>query len=170
MDLPWGRSSEDQTDIAIARSVLDEDHYSLQGVKDRIIEYLAVRNLLAIRDANEKTDSQSKVSAATGVILCFAGPPGVGKTSLGQSIARAMGREFTRMSPWLVSEMKLKSGVTDGLTLAPCRENHPGNQTRRHPQPGLYARRGRQNRHGLAVGGDILFIEATRMEGNGKLR
>ena len=98
LDLPWGRSSEEQTDIGMARRVLDEDHYGLRDVKDRIVEYLAVRNLLAIRDLNEKTDSQSKVSAATGVILCFAGPPGVGKTSLGQSIARAMGREFTRMS------------------------------------------------------------------------
>ena len=98
LDLPWGRSSEEQTDIGMARRVLDKDHYGLRDVKDRIVEYLAVRNLLAIRDANEKTDSQSKVSAATGVILCFAGPPGVGKTSLGQSIARAMGREFTRMS------------------------------------------------------------------------
>ena len=98
LDLPWGRSSEEQTDIGIARSVLDKDHYGLMGVKDRIVEYLAVRNLLALRDVNEKTDSQSNVSAATGVILCFAGPPGVGKTSLGQSIARAMGREFTRMS------------------------------------------------------------------------
>ena len=98
LDLPWGLSSEEQTDIGIARSVLDKDHYGLQGVKDRIVEYLAVRNLLAIRDVNEKTESQSNVSAATGVILCFAGPPGVGKTSLGQSIARAMGREFTRMS------------------------------------------------------------------------
>jgi ATP-dependent Lon protease len=98
LDLPWGRFSEEQTDIGMARRVLDEDHYGLRDVKDRIVEYLAVRNLLAIRDANEKTDSQSKVSAATGVILCFAGPPGVGKTSLGQSIARAMGREFTRMS------------------------------------------------------------------------
>jgi ATP-dependent Lon protease len=98
LDLPWGRCSEEQTDIGMARRVLDKDHYGLRDVKDRIVEYLAVRNLLAIRDANEKTDSQSKVSAATGVILCFAGPPGVGKTSLGQSIARAMGREFTRMS------------------------------------------------------------------------
>jgi ATP-dependent Lon protease len=98
LDLPWGRSSEEQTDIGMARRVLDEDHYGLRDVKDRIVEYLAVRNLLAIRDANQKSDSQSKDSAATGVILCFAGPPGVGKTSLGQSIARAMGREFTRMS------------------------------------------------------------------------
>ena len=98
LDIPWNRASDDQTDINAARNVLDEDHYSLQEVKDRIIEYLAVRNLLAIRDANKNTDSRSQTKAATGVILCFAGPPGVGKTSLGQSIARAMGREFTRMS------------------------------------------------------------------------
>ncbi len=98
IDLPWNRTSEDQSDIGIARKVLDEDHYGLQGVKDRIIEYLAVRNLLAIRDVNKNNDLPSNTSTATGVILCFAGPPGVGKTSLGQSIARAMGREFTRMS------------------------------------------------------------------------
>jgi ATP-dependent Lon protease len=98
LDLPWNRSSEDQTDIRMARNVLDEDHYGLRDIKDRIIEYLAVRNLLAIRDADQKTDPQSKNTPATGVILCFAGPPGVGKTSLGQSIARSMGREFTRMS------------------------------------------------------------------------
>jgi ATP-dependent Lon protease len=95
LDLPWGRVSEDQTDIGMARSQLDEDHYGLQIVKERIVEYLAVRNLLAIRDAKMNDDLPS---TASGVILCFAGPPGVGKTSLGQSIARAMGREFTRMS------------------------------------------------------------------------
>ncbi len=68
-------------------------------LKDRIVEYLAVRNLLAIRDADKNADLPSnKPSTATGAILCFAGPPGVGKTSLGQSIARSMGREFTRMS------------------------------------------------------------------------
>ncbi|MBT8367223.1 MAG: endopeptidase La [Deltaproteobacteria bacterium] len=97
LELPWNRSSEDQTDIGKARGILDKDHYGLQGVKDRIIEYLAVRNLLAIREVNKTNDLQPITSAA-GVILCFAGPPGVGKTSLGQSIARAMGREFTRMS------------------------------------------------------------------------
>jgi ATP-dependent Lon protease len=97
LELPWNRSSEDKTDIDNARDVLDNDHYGLQGVKDRIVEYLAVRNLLAIREVNKKKDLQTNNSAA-GVILCFAGPPGVGKTSLGQSIARAMGREFTRMS------------------------------------------------------------------------
>jgi ATP-dependent Lon protease len=97
LELPWNRSSEDQTDIGKARGVLDKDHYGLQDVKDRIIEFLAVRNLLAIREVNKKNDLQPNTSAA-GVILCFAGPPGVGKTSLGQSIARAMGRKFTRMS------------------------------------------------------------------------
>jgi ATP-dependent Lon protease len=69
LDMPWKRASEEQTDIDIARSILDEDHYGLQGVKDRIVEYLAVRNLLAIRDADKKPDSQSKTSAAAGVIL-----------------------------------------------------------------------------------------------------
>ena len=98
LDLPWNRFSEDQTDIGMARNVLDEDHYGLRDVKDRIVEYLAVRNLVAIRDASKKADPQSKTAAATGVIMCLAGPPGVGKTSLGQSVARAMGREFTRMS------------------------------------------------------------------------
>jgi len=98
LDLPWNQTSKDQTDIGAARNVLGEDHYGLQDVKDRIIEYLAVRNLLAIRDVNKDNDLPHGTSAATGVILCFAGPPGVGKTSLGQSIARAMGREFTRMS------------------------------------------------------------------------
>ena len=98
LDLPWRRSSDDQTDIGVARNVLDQDHYGLRDVKDRIVEYMAVRNLVAVREAGKNPDSHSKTAAATGVILCFAGPPGVGKTSLGQSIARAMGREFTRMS------------------------------------------------------------------------
>jgi len=99
LDLPWSRLSQDQENIAVARQILDEDHYGLHEAKERIIEYLAVRNLLKIRGSRKTSDnSAAPVSAATGVILCFAGPPGVGKTSLGQSIARAMGREFTRMS------------------------------------------------------------------------
>ena len=98
LDLPWNLSSEDQTDIGGARDILDEDHYGLREVKERVIEYLAVRNLLAIRDVNKTKGSGSVNAAATGAILCFAGPPGVGKTSLGNSIARAMGRQFTRMS------------------------------------------------------------------------
>jgi ATP-dependent Lon protease len=98
LDLPWNRSSEDQTDINGARRILDDDHYGLREVKERVIEYLAVRNLLAIREINRAKAPGSDGAPATGAILCFAGPPGVGKTSLGQSIARAMGRQFTRMS------------------------------------------------------------------------
>jgi len=83
VDVPWSKRTEDDLDIAHAREVLDADHYDLEKVKDRILEYLAVRSL--------NPDSH-------GPILCFVGPPGVGKTSLGQSIARALGREFQRIS------------------------------------------------------------------------
>ncbi len=81
--LPWRTYTEDNLDLTRAREVLDDDHYDIEQVKDRIIEYLAVARL--------KQD-------VAGPILCFVGPPGVGKTSLGQSIARALGRKFTRMS------------------------------------------------------------------------
>ena len=97
-ELPWNTMSDDETDIKAARKVLDADHYGLQEVKDRIVEFLSVRNLLNIRRTKSPSESTSSASSGIGVILCFAGPPGVGKTSLGQSIARAMGREFTRMS------------------------------------------------------------------------
>ncbi len=82
-ELPWDKSSEDKLDIAAARAILDRDHYGLEKPKKRILEYLAVRKL----------NPGSK-----GPILCFAGPPGTGKTSLGRSIARALGREFVRIS------------------------------------------------------------------------
>jgi ATP-dependent Lon protease len=81
--LPWAKGTEDNLDLEHARRVLDDDHYDIEKVKDRILEFLAVRKL--------KPD-------ARGSILCFAGPPGVGKTSLGQSIARALGRRFERIS------------------------------------------------------------------------
>jgi ATP-dependent Lon protease len=83
VDLPWSKETEDNLDIGHARKVLDEDHYDLEEVKDRILEYLAVRKL------NPESP---------GPILCFVGPPGVGKTSLGRSIARALGRKFERIS------------------------------------------------------------------------
>jgi ATP-dependent Lon protease len=83
VELPWSKRTDDNLDISHARDVLDADHYDLEKVKDRILEYLAVRSL--------NPDSH-------GPILCFVGPPGVGKTSLGQSIARALGREFERIS------------------------------------------------------------------------
>ncbi len=82
-DLPWNKKSEDVLDLSHANRVLDEDHYALEKIKDRILEFLAVRKL----NPNSK-----------GPILCFVGPPGVGKTSIGKSIARALGREFIRVS------------------------------------------------------------------------
>jgi ATP-dependent Lon protease len=83
LEVPWGTTTEDRLDPVEARRVLDEDHYDLDKIKERIVEYLAVRKL--------KGDMK-------GPILCFVGPPGVGKTSLGQSIARAMNRKFVRLS------------------------------------------------------------------------
>ncbi|MBN1637133.1 MAG: endopeptidase La [Deltaproteobacteria bacterium] len=83
VDLPWGHSTPDSLDIKAAANVLEEDHYGLEKVKQRILEYLAVRKL----NPDKK-----------GAILCFVGPPGVGKTSLGRSIARALGRNFHRLS------------------------------------------------------------------------
>ena len=88
-DLPWSKSTDDRIDLKEAKKILDDDHYGLDKVKERIIEYLAVRNL------KQKKDPDGRVR---GPILCFGGPPGVGKTSLGKSIARAMGREFVRLS------------------------------------------------------------------------
>jgi ATP-dependent Lon protease len=92
-ELPWNKLTEDNLDLERAQQVLDEDHYDLQEVKERILEFLAVRKLALDRgQAPLATDDRR------GAILCFVGPPGVGKTSLGRSIARALGREFTRMS------------------------------------------------------------------------
>ena len=88
-DLPWSESTDDRIDLKEAMKILDDDHYGLDKVKERIIEYLAVRNL------KQKKDPDGRVR---GPILCFGGPPGVGKTSLGKSIARAMGRKFVRLS------------------------------------------------------------------------
>jgi len=89
VDLPWSDSTEDRIDLKEAMKILDEDHYGLEKVKERIIEYLAVRNLKQQKDPD---------GTVRGPILCFGGPPGVGKTSLGKSIARSMGREFVRLS------------------------------------------------------------------------
>jgi ATP-dependent Lon protease len=118
--LPWGKTTPDDLDIKHARKVLDEDHFGLDDIKERILEFLAVRrrrmDLAAERRVQEraaaaapKKKGKAKAAAAAaatdlirpereGVILCFVGPPGVGKTSLGASIARAMGRKFIRMA------------------------------------------------------------------------
>jgi ATP-dependent Lon protease len=97
--VPWSVQTEDNLDIGHAREVLNKDHYGLEDVKDRILEFLAIRKLRLERKDEFKKESEDKIRREReGVILCFVGPPGVGKTSLGQSIARAMGRKFTRMS------------------------------------------------------------------------
>jgi ATP-dependent Lon protease len=97
--LPWGLITHDNLDLAHAREVLDEDHHGLEEIKDRIIEYLAVRHLRQLRQMESERDAvQPYRYERSGAIICFAGPPGVGKTSLGRSIARATGREFIRIS------------------------------------------------------------------------
>ncbi|GCE10911.1 endopeptidase La [Tengunoibacter tsumagoiensis] len=120
--LPWHKSTGEQIDVPHAREVLDQDHYDLEKIKERILEYLAVRRLKQDRLAEEMLRSRESISVEEGVeveqiiptqplqsqeagrpinrepILCFVGPPGVGKTSLGQSIARALGRKFARLS------------------------------------------------------------------------
>jgi ATP-dependent Lon protease len=95
IDLPWTQLSDDSANIADARRILDEDHYGLEEIKARLIEYIAVRRLVMGRN---ETRNEAEENTALGVILCLAGPPGVGKTSLGRSVARALGRKFTRMS------------------------------------------------------------------------
>ncbi|HXY53797.1 MAG TPA: endopeptidase La [Nitrospirota bacterium] len=89
--LPWNKTTATQIDIAKAKATLDEDHYDLEKVKNRILEYLSVKKLGEERGAQEGIKTREP-------ILCFVGPPGVGKTSLGQSIARALGRKFMRQS------------------------------------------------------------------------
>ncbi|MCP5792613.1 AAA family ATPase, partial [Klebsiella pneumoniae] len=83
LDTPWNKASKVSINLAKAQEILDTDHYGLDDVKDRIVEYLAV---------------QSRVKKLKGPILCLVGPPGVGKTSLGESVAKATGREFVRMA------------------------------------------------------------------------
>ncbi|HEX2051710.1 MAG TPA: endopeptidase La [Actinomycetota bacterium] len=92
VELPWSARTDDRLDVAEARRILDEDHTGLDDVKERIVEHLAVRKLRAERGMGDATGRGS------GAILTLVGPPGVGKTSLGESVARALGREFVRMS------------------------------------------------------------------------
>src|SRR5581483_237414 len=115
LSLPWQKRTGGPIDVGRAREILDEDHYDLEKVKDRILEYLAVKKLREERSGRQLSPgTEGVVQGTTGPggplpqtpqdearrepILCFVGPPGVGKTSLGQSIARAMGRKFIRMS------------------------------------------------------------------------
>jgi ATP-dependent Lon protease len=118
LELPWATRTPDQLDLAGAREVLDADHYGLDDVKDRIVEFLAVRKLRAERG----TDDQQR---GAGTVVTLVGPPGVGKTSLGESIARAMGRNFVRVS---------LGGVRDEAEIRGHRRTYVGSQ------PGRIAR------------------------------
>lgn len=101
VSLPWQQRTDDNFDISHARAVLDEDHYGLDDIKERILEFLAVRKLRQERKKEREADTEVHDAIRKereGVILCFVGPPGVGKTSLGLSIARAMNRKFIRLA------------------------------------------------------------------------
>ncbi|HEY8216982.1 MAG TPA: endopeptidase La [Acidimicrobiia bacterium] len=98
LDVPWGTRSEETLDVHAARAVLDADHSGLDDVKDRIVEFLAVRRLRRERGFDAPDASGGTRRRGSGAILALVGPPGVGKTSLGESVARALGREFARVS------------------------------------------------------------------------
>ncbi|HSJ44227.1 MAG TPA: endopeptidase La [Euzebyales bacterium] len=119
LELPWGNRTEDNLDLDAARVVLDEDHTYLEDIKDRLIEFLAVRKLRTERDLGPET------GRGTGAILALIGPPGTGKTSLGESVARALGRQFVRVA---------LGGVRDEAEIRGHRRTYVG------AQPGRIAR------------------------------
>ncbi len=119
LELPWGKRSDDRLDVAAAREVLDADHTGLDDVKERILEFLAVRKLRAERGR------ASEGGRGSGTIVALVGPPGVGKTSLGESVARALGREFVRVS---------LGGIRDEAEIRGHRRTYVG------AQPGRIAR------------------------------
>ena len=129
VELPWTTSSEDTLDIDAARKILDEDHYDLEHIKDRILDYLAVRKLRG---------------GVHGPILCFLGPPGVGKTSLGRSIARARGAQVRAHLAGRRARRGRDPRPPAHLRRRAARAHHPGHEAGRHQQPGDAARRGRQ--------------------------
>ncbi len=94
VDLPWSVASSNNVDIKLAEKILNEDHFGLKKIKERILEYLAIMELRKIKEVKNKTANKDHQPT----ILCFVGPPGVGKTSLGKSIARALGRKFVKIS------------------------------------------------------------------------
>ena len=98
IDLPWSTSSPNNINIKDAQKILDEDHYGLKKVKERVLEYLSVMELKKRKQVLKKAKNAKKKNEHQPTILCFVGPPGVGKTSLGKSIARALGRKFVKMS------------------------------------------------------------------------
>ncbi len=139
LDVPWSTFTEDRLDPVAARKVLDEDHYDLDKVKERIVEYLAVQKLKAPQGG-----------AIRGPILCFVGPPGVGKTSLGQSIARAMNRKFVRISLGGVrDEAEIRGHRRTYIGAIPGTYRAGAEAGGRH-EPGVHARRDRQDQRRLS--------------------
>ena len=125
-ELPWNTRSDDQLDLDAARQVLDTDHYGLDEVKDRIVEFLAVRKLRLTRaEGNADDQAVAAPTRQSGVVMTLVGPPGVGKTSLGESVARAMGRKFVRVA---------LGGVRDEAEIRGHRRTYVGSQ------PGRIAR------------------------------
>ena len=139
--VPWKKRSKEIRNIERAEKVLNEDHYGLEKIKERILEFLAVRQL---------------VKNPKGSILCFVGPPGVGKTSLGMSIAKATGRKFVRMSLGGVRDEAEIRGHRRTYIGALPGPDHPDDEEGGHQEPGLHAGRSRQDVDGLprrSVGG-----------------
>ena len=127
--LPWNKSTEGEIDIQKAREILDEDHYGLEKIKDRILEYLAVKKLK--QDCGRGDESAEPIRNRE-PILCFVGPPGVGKTSLAQSIARALG---PRDDPHVARRRAGRGGNSRSpahLRRRDARPHHPGDPTSRH--------------------------------------
>jgi ATP-dependent Lon protease len=118
-ELPWGKRSNDTLDLDEARRILDADHYGLTDVKDRIVEFLATRKLRSDRGIVDRTPAGGRAARGDGAIVTLVGPPGVGKTSLGESIARAMGREFVRVA---------LGGVRDEAEIRGHRRTYVGSQ------------------------------------------
>ena len=119
-EMPWGVRSEDHLDLDVARHILDADHYGLDDVKDRIVEFLATRKLRRERGLDERVDADgSRAVRGQGAIITLIGPPGVGKTSLGESVARAMGREFVRVA---------LGGIRDEAEIRGHRRTYVGSQ------------------------------------------
>ena len=115
-ELPWNNRSDDNVDLGNAKRVLDDDHYGLDDVKDRIVEFLATRKLRHERGLDER---QSDSRRGNGAIVTLVGPPGVGKTSLGESVARAMGRKFVRIA---------LGGIRDEAEIRGHRRTYVGSQ------------------------------------------
>jgi ATP-dependent Lon protease len=120
LDLPWGTTTEDNLDLRTAREVLDADHHGLDDVKDRIIEFLAVRKLRSERGLDAvPDDAETSARRGGGAIITLVGPPGVGKTSLGESVARAMDRKFVRVA---------LGGIRDEAEIRGHRRTYVGSQ------------------------------------------